>query len=141
MPSNAQTTLKAGVELLSEVMLPCGFDYVPRPAGRGSGGEFASGEFRREDRRLELHCRYSLGLVSYHVGSLMLSHEDYMWAVIGSRWQSHYPGFSRESLDGFRNLSADLKEYCGDFLRGSDAVFAALAEQAKTLREAASRLP
>jgi hypothetical protein len=141
VPYDAQTILKAGVELLNETMLSCGFVYTPTSAGRGSGGAFAAGEFRRDDRKLELHYRYSLGLVSYHVGSLMLSHEDYMWAVIGTRRHSHYPGFSTDPLDGFRNLLADLKEYGGDFLTGSDAVFASLAEQAETLKKTTSRLP
>ena len=71
----------------------------------------------------------------------MLSHEDYMWAVIGTRWQSYYPGFSREPMDGFRNLSTDLKEYGGDFLTGPDAVFASIVEKAETLKKTASRLP
>jgi hypothetical protein len=141
VPSDAQTMLKAGIELLSEMMLSRGFLYTPTSAGRGSGGVFAAGEFRRGNRKLELHYRYSLGLVSYHVGSLMLSHEDFMWAVIGTRWRSHYPGFPKEPLDGFRNLLDDLKEYCGDFLTGSDAVFAFRVEEAETLKKTASRLP
>jgi hypothetical protein len=133
--------LKAGVELLNEKMLSCGFVYTPTSAGKGSGGAFAAGEFRRDDHKLELHYRYSLGLVSYQVGPLMLSHEDYMWAVIGTRWQSHYPGFSKEPLDDFRNLLADLKEYCGDFLTGSEVGFSSLVEKAETLKKTASRLP
>jgi len=106
-------TLDAGVALLNETMVSCGFVYTPTSAGTGSGGTFAAGEFRWDYRKLELHYRYSLGLVSYHVGPLMPSHEAYMGAVIGTRWQSHYPGFSREPMDGFRNLSADLKSTAG----------------------------
>jgi hypothetical protein len=64
-----------------------------------------------------------------------------MRAVIGTRWQSHDPGFSEELLDGFRNLLADWKEYCGDFLSGPDAGFSSLVEKAETLKKTASRLP
>jgi hypothetical protein len=122
-------------------MLSCGFVYSPTFAGKGSGGMFATGEFRRDNRRLELHYRYSLGLVSYHFGPLMLYHEDYMWSVVGTRWQSHYPGFSKEPLDSFRNLLADLNEYCGDFLKGSYPAFASHVSRVEALKRIASRLP
>src|ERR1700733_2642043 len=42
-----------------------GFVFGPTTAGDGSGGSFARGEFRGGNRRLELHYRYSLGLVTY----------------------------------------------------------------------------
>jgi len=76
--------LKAGVEILDSFMQSLAFVYTPISAGVGSGGTFAGGEFRREDRRLELHFRYSLGLVTYHVGNPALSHEDYMWCAPAS---------------------------------------------------------
>jgi len=57
--------LKAGVEILDSFMESLGFVYTQISAGAGSGGSFASGEFRRGDRRLELHFLYSLGLVTY----------------------------------------------------------------------------
>jgi hypothetical protein len=70
--------LQTGVELLDTLMKSHGFIYTPITAGVSSGGPFATGEFRRGNRSLELHYRYSLGLVTYHVGDLVLSHEDYM---------------------------------------------------------------
>jgi hypothetical protein len=139
--SEPQQMLRAGVEILDDLMRSHGFVYTPTTAGVGSGGPFAAGEFRRLDRRLELHYRYSLGLVTYHVGQLTLSHEDYMWSVIGQRRGSHYPGFSKEPLDGFRELLADLNQYCGDFLAGTDADFAAHVELAEELKKRAPRLP
>jgi hypothetical protein len=139
--SEAQPTLKAGVEILDDFMRTHGFVYTPTSAGVGSGGSFAAGEFRRGDRTLELHYRYSLGLVTYHAGHLVLSHEDYMWSVVGRRWGSRYPGFSNEPLDGFRQLLVDLRQHCLDFLAGSDADFAAHVERAETLKKTSSRLP
>lgn len=102
---------------------------------------YASTEFIRGDRRLEIHFRHSLGLVTYHVGSVSLSHEDYMWSVIGKRWASHYPGFSQDPLDGFRDLRQDLEQYGAVFLSGTDSEFLKCANAAASLKNAESRLP
>jgi hypothetical protein len=141
VPSEPQQALTAGVAVLDGLMRSHGFIYAPANVGIGSGGSFASGEFRRGDRSLELHYRYSLGLVSYHIGPLVLSHEDYMLSVLGRRWESKYPGFSKEPLDSFRHLLVDLKSQCIDFLAGSDAEFAMHVERAEALKRTASRLP
>jgi hypothetical protein len=139
--SAPQEKLKAGIELIDDLMRFHGFIYSPTAAGIGSGGQFASGEFQRGNRRLELHYRYSLGLVTYHVGDLTLSHEDYMWSMLGRRHKSEYPGFSKEPLDDFRHLRTDLEHYCTDFLSGADADFASRVQQADALKKTASRLP
>jgi hypothetical protein len=117
------------------------FGYSQTSVGSGSGGSFASGEFRRGDRGLELHFRYSLGLVTYHLRSSAISHEDYMWSVLSKRWASHYPGFSGDALDGFRHLLLDLEQYGSDFLAGSDAEFAKHIERAALLQGVSPRLP
>jgi hypothetical protein len=139
--SEPQELLKAGVEILDDLMRSHGFDYTSTAAGVGSGGSFATGEFRRGNRGLELHYRHFLGLVTYHVGDLVLSHEDYMWSILGGRWRSEYPGFSKEPLDDFWHLRADLEHHCIDFLEGSDADFASHVQQAEDLKKTASRLP
>lgn len=58
--------LERGVAILDSVLAPAGFRFVLREEGRGSGGDFAWGEYVRGERRLELHYRYSLGNVVYH---------------------------------------------------------------------------
>lgn len=141
MGSEASESLRAGSDILDGLMLAHGFFFVPTSAGVSSGGSFAAGEFRRGDRRLELHFRYSLGLVTYRAGLLGLSHEDYMWSVVGRRWATRYPGFSTEPLDGFRHLLGDLQQYGSDFLIGSDADFAGHVERAEALRKSVARLP
>lgn len=118
-----------------------GFAYTPTAAGAGSGGAFASGEFRQGNRSLELHYRYSLGLVTFRVGNLTLSREDYMWSVLDGRWRSEYPGFSQDPLDGFRRLRTDLENHCLDFLAGSDAAFESHARRAEGFKKTAARLP
>jgi hypothetical protein len=130
-------TLAAGVEVLGPELVPHGFRFEPRGAGHGSGGPFAWGEFVRGDRRLELHFRWSLGFVIYHVGELSLGHEAYLRALGIARGTSHYPGFSDDPLDGFRHLAQDLARYLTEFVQGDAAVFesAAPAEMARLARE------
>jgi len=133
-------TLKAGVLILNDLMAGHRFSHSLTGAGKGSGGTFASAEFHRGNRRLELHLRYSLGLVAY-VGSVTLSHEDFMWSVLGKRRASHYPGFSDDPLDGFRDLCRDLGEYGSPFLSEGDSEFLKCAERVKLLKQDEPRLP
>jgi hypothetical protein len=67
-----QELLAGGIKILDGLMAAHGFAFVAKASGRGSGGEFASGEFCRGNRALELHFRYSLGLVRYR--GLILGH-------------------------------------------------------------------
>jgi hypothetical protein len=134
-------TLEAGVLIISALMAEHGFSYSVSAAGASSGGTFASADFVRGNHRLELHLRHSLGLVTYHVGSHTLSHEDFMWSVLGERWRGHYPGFSEDPLDGFRNLRQDLAEHGGVFLSGTDAEFLTCANHVSLLKLKESRLP
>jgi hypothetical protein len=134
-------TLKAGVLIVNQLMTEHRFSSWLTAAGKSSGGRFASAEFVRGNRRLELHFRGSLGLVQYHVGNASLPHEDYMWSVLGTRWASHYPGVSEDPLDGFRDLRRDLEEHGSAFLSGTDADFLKYVEDAASLQSHSSRLP
>ncbi len=124
--------LKKGVKLLKPLLRSKGFRFRFGRAGKGSGGLYAWGEFVRKDRRLELHFRYSLGLVRYHVGQDSASHESYMREL--NVWdQCEYPGFSDDPMDGFARLAHDLS-FANDFLDGPAIVLrhAAAREAATT---------
>ena len=108
---NALETFRAGCKILDDVMNPCGFCLIEGASGKSSGGNFASGEYVRGDRKLEIHFRYSLGLVTYRIGSLSLTHESYMRALLGKNGGNQYPGFSDDPLEGFRHLSHDLAHF------------------------------
>ncbi len=114
-----------GAQELQEVLNPHGFLFALQDEGRSSGGHFASAKFTRGDRVLELHFRWSLGLVSYAVGSHRLEHAEYVRAMlaIGLTEEQAYPGFSDDPLDGFRHLKQDLVHFGGRFLNGTDAEF------------------
>jgi hypothetical protein len=117
--TQASDTLVKGAAIVS-ASLP-GFRFEERAEGVGSGGAFAWGEFVRDDRRLELHFRRSLGLVTYHLGNHALSHEGYLRAMGVPPGANQYPGFSDDPLDGFRHLAHDLRAFVSEFVRG-DAV-------------------
>ncbi len=114
---------------LAEVLGPAGFEFVQTEDGDGSGGPFASGEFLRGDRRLELHVRSSLGLVRYHFGEESLSHEDLVRGVRALEaisTEGQYPGFSNDPMAGFRHLRNDIDRFGAIFLRGGAKAFRAL---------------
>jgi hypothetical protein len=86
-----------------------GFVFVRLGAGDSSGGRFASAEFRRADRAFEFHFRFSLGMVTYRLGSESVSHEEYMCSVLGKPNLSRYPGFAIDPLDAFRACEMTCK--------------------------------
>jgi hypothetical protein len=123
MPNRAEQMLQNGSAILADLLTGYGFVWELKGTGKGSGGNYAWGIFRRGDRSLELHVRHSLGMISYHLGDRSLSHDKYMRSVIGRPHASHYPGFADDPLEGFRHLRTDLEEYGNDFLTGSNADF------------------
>jgi hypothetical protein len=132
-----------GRKIMEPILAPHGFTFIIGVCGQSSGGDFASVEFVNGDRRLELHFRHSLGLVTYHVGSLSLSHDAYMEALLGRRGASQYPGFSDDPLGGFRHLRHDLEAYCLDFVCGAGDEFRICVTRAAELekRRGLRRLP
>ena len=137
--TNPSEVLQAGCGILDEVLVPHGFSHTAIRSGQGSGGPFASTEYVRGERRLEVHFRESLGLVAYHDRNVRASHQAYMRQVLGSAGGNQYPGFSRDPLDGFRHLAHDLRQFGADFLQGPATILrqAAQAEAAVEAREQA----
>lgn len=127
--TNPRELLRAGCEILNPIMMRHGFTFVEGVSGKGSGGDFASSDYVRHERRLELHFRYSLGLVTYHLSDYSVSHLSYMRDLLGDSSANKYPGFSDEPLDGFRNLAYDLENFADDFLTGGGEVLIKAAQK------------
>jgi hypothetical protein len=128
-------TLRKGAEILGPLLSAHGFTYYEDRAGHGSGGEYASGKYIKEDRILEIHFRHSLGLVTYQIGSESIRHEVFMRALLGQGAGNHYPGFASDPIDGFRNLRYDLENFAADFLKGPGEHFHHCVNEALAARK------
>jgi hypothetical protein len=111
--------LREGRSILDPVMHPHGFSFKDGPAGPSSGGPYASGAYVSGNRKLEIHFRRSLGLVTYHFGKSSLDHESYMHSLLGTNGGNKYPGFSEDPLDAFKRLADDLENLATAFLNGN----------------------
>src|SRR3979490_886340 len=112
---NPHEILESGRKILDVVLVPHGFAFKETAVGKSSGGDYASGKYGKADRHLEIHFRFSLGLVTYHMGALAISHEAYMCSLLGLQGGNKYPGFSDDPLEAFRDLAFDLNTFCSDF--------------------------
>ena len=112
--------LHEGVAILAEVLRPAGFTFVLGSVDRASGGAFAQGAFVRDGRTLSFSMRERLGLVAYESGDRYVSHEDFM-RVVAPLGAAHYPGFSDDPLQAFRDVMEDLRDYGTAFVSGTDA--------------------
>jgi hypothetical protein len=119
--------LREGCTILDPVMNQHGFSFVDGGSGRGSGGPYASASYFNTDRKLEIHFRYSLGLVTYHFRNTSIDHESYMRAVLGEERGNKYPGFSDDPLAAFHDLAYDLRRFATAFLEGNFKRFASCA--------------
>jgi hypothetical protein len=129
MTMTPRELLDRGVVELAGVLDPAGFTCVGGDDGVDSDGPFATGEFWRGERRLELHVRRSLGVVRYHFGEEALSHEELVRGVRGLdriAAEAQYPGFSDDPAAGFRHLRADLERFGAIFLTSGAKAFRAL---------------
>ncbi|HXJ06824.1 MAG TPA: hypothetical protein VNH65_17105 [Candidatus Acidoferrum sp.] len=119
--------LREGRAILDPVMNEHGFSFIEGAAGRSSGGPFAGGVYVNADRKLEIHYRFALGLVTYHFGDSCIDHESYMRAVLGDKRGNRYPGFSEDPLAAFHDLAYDLQNFATAFLDGNPRQFALYA--------------
>jgi hypothetical protein len=127
--------LELGAQELGLLLGPAGFQFAATGSGSSSGGPFASGEFRRGDRRLELHVRFSLGMVTYHVAESLLTHEELVRAAKGLLAISgdpEYPGFSDDPREAFPRLRRDIERFGQCFVAGTVEEFQALRHWAQT---------
>ena len=120
--------MQQGVRVLAPLLDEHGFAWEQGASGNSSGGVFSSGAFVRGNRRLELHFRSSLGLVSYSVAGCSLPHTEFIRAQGAARGANAYPGYSSEPLDAFRDLLRDLERFGAPFLSGPETEFVTLAE-------------
>ncbi len=59
------SVMAEGAAIFARELSPARFTFQLIGCGSSSGGKFAAGRFTRGDHYLEIHFRYSLGLVTY----------------------------------------------------------------------------
>jgi hypothetical protein len=135
--------LNEGRATLDPIMKKCGFLFEAGPAGSSSGGPYASGVYANGERRLEIHYRYSLGLVTYHFREASVDHASYMHAVLGGKGGNRYPGFSESPSTQFSDLTYDLESFANSFLQGNFKEFSRFAQAAEDWKKTPgiARLP
>jgi hypothetical protein len=126
-PFSPEEQLRAGAAILVELLEPAGFRFAMPTVGNSSGGRFAIGEFVRGNHRLELHYRFGLGIVIYHIGDCSLSHTELMRSQ-GFSKQAEFPTILDKSLLGFHAVLSDLRNFGSPFLDGDSTQFALLAK-------------
>jgi arsenate reductase len=133
--------LAKGAAILDDVMRLHGFRWE-KPRKVDSGGRAAhAGRYARRGRALELRVRSGVSLAMWEAGTRHMRHPEYM-EKLGVRQAMRYPGVSRDPLDAFRRLRADVARFGGPFLSG-DGIreFRSWAESGKkALVEGPSRI-
>lgn len=128
--------MNAGLELLTPLLERHGFALARDEVGKGSGGEYASASFARDDRVLHLWLRLESLSVRYEIGGRELDHATYMRELLGPGGGNRFPSFADDADAAFAALRHDLEAYAGDFLSGPGDEFracCAAAEEAKGL--------
>src|SRR6266850_614093 len=123
--------LRKGRCALGSVLTPYGFSFQNGSSGPSSGGQYASGVYVNGNRKLEIHYRSSLGLVTYHFDEAFLDHPFYMRALLGDKGGNKYPCFADDPLATFEHLAFDLQHFARAFLEGNFEGFARLVTVAK----------
>jgi hypothetical protein len=116
--------LREGCSVLAPNLESHGFRLGQQKVGNGSGGHFAEVRWTRGEQYLELHVRYSLGLVTYGWDGESFRHADYMsWRQV----RGQYPGYGTDPIDGFRHLAADLNGAAAPLLTMTKTEFVEVA--------------
>jgi len=123
-----------GSEILKPLMSKNGFQFTLDGEGQSSGGQFAFGPWTKNDRKLEYHFRFSLGLVEYSLENKTIEHGFFLWALTGEKRKAKFPGSSEDPTNGFSRLLDDLSNFCGIFLNGTDSELRKTMEKAKEIK-------
>ena len=111
--------LEEGAGILKDVLGAHGFklapsrDTKPKPEHRAP----ATARYARRGRAIEFQVRSGVTTATYTAGGKRLLHPDYM-EQLGVAELMRYPGLSKDPLDAFRRLRADLIHFARPFLTG-----------------------
>ncbi len=109
--------LEAGAHILGDALRPYGFKFGGVREEESDDRMVAVGRFARRGRALELQVRSGVGIGLWSTGERRMLHPDYMDCLQASG-RMRYPGLSKDPLDAFRRLRADIARFAEPFLTG-----------------------
>jgi arsenate reductase len=111
--------LAEGTAILTDILGAHGFKP---PASRETKPKSdprapATMRYAKRGRAIEIEVRSGVTIATYTAGGRRLAHPDYM-EQLGVLELMRYPGLSKDPLDAFRRLRADLIRFARPFLTG-----------------------
>jgi arsenate reductase len=131
--------LESGAQILEDVFRLYGFKFEGIREEKSGHRHAVRGRFGRRGRAVELQVKSGVVSAEYQAGDRSIRHPDYMDAL-GASSGMRYPGLSKDPLDGFRRLRADLIRHARPFLSGKALKeFSRLAPAEKDLARPAEK--
>lgn len=109
--------LEGGARILEDALRPHGFKFSGAREEKADDRTVAVGQFVRRGRTLELQVRSGVGIALWSTGDRRMLHPDYM-ECLNASGRMRYPGLSKDPLDAFRRLRADIARFAEPFLTG-----------------------
>jgi len=109
--------LERGAEILDDPLRTHGLKFEGVREEKSGHRTVARGRFARRGRAIDLQVRSGVVFAQYEASDREMRHPDYMEAL-GASGAMRYPGLSKDPLDAFRRLRADLVRHAGPFLSG-----------------------
>ncbi len=109
--------LAEGSRIVEGALREHGFKSAGVREEKTKGKSVAVADFQRRGRAVELQVRSGVAIALYAAGERRLLHPDYM-ECLGATGLMRYPGLSKDPLDAFRRLRADIVRFAVPFLTG-----------------------
>jgi arsenate reductase len=109
--------LESGARILEGMFKAYGMKLEGVREEKSGHRHLVRGRFARRGRAVELQVKSGVVIAEYQAGDRSMRHPDYMEAL-GASAAMRYPGLSKDPLDAFRRLRADLIRHAGPFLSG-----------------------
>jgi arsenate reductase len=109
--------LDQGTRIMDDVLRAHGFKFGGVREEKTGHRAVAVGQYSRRGRTIELQVRSGVSIALYTARERRMLHPDYM-ECLGASGAMRYPGLSKDPLDAFRRLRADIVRFAGPFLSG-----------------------
>ena len=109
--------LEQGAQILEGALRAHGFKFGGVREETTGHRAVAVGHYTRRGRSLELQVRSGVSIALYAARQRQMLHPDYM-ECLGATAAMRYPGLSKDPLDSFRRLRADVVRFATPFLTG-----------------------